>query len=75
MCVRSTDRVRDKKTRGRANHWTTRLAVAGSQGRLETPETDEASFYEELSNQATLVVVNEDETRTVDLKVQGASGG
>ena len=39
------------------------------------PGIDEASFYEELSNEATVVVVNEDETRTVDLKVQGSSGG
>jgi hypothetical protein len=36
---------------------------------------EDAAFYEELSNEATLLVVNEDETRTVDLKVQGAGGG
>jgi len=49
--------------------------VVAPQERLNIPGIDEVSFYEELSNEATVVVVNEDETRTVDLKVQGSSGG
>lgn len=52
------------------------LVLAAPRERLNTtPGTDYAAFYEELSKDATIVVVNEDETRTVDLKVVNAGGG
>jgi hypothetical protein len=38
-----------------------------------SPGTDYVAFYDELSKNATTFLVNEDETRTVDLKL--ATGG
>jgi Carboxypeptidase regulatory-like domain len=49
--------------------------VAAPLERFNIPGIDDISLYEELSNDATMLVVNEDETRTVDLRVQGSSGG
>lgn len=50
--------------------------LAAPRERLTTfPGTDYPVFYEELSKEATTLVVNEDETRTVDLKVVTGSGG
>jgi protocatechuate 3,4-dioxygenase beta subunit len=49
--------------------------IAAPRERLNTfPGTDYLTFYDELSKDATALVINEDETRTVDLKVV-ASGG
>ncbi len=50
--------------------------LAAPRERLNTPPgTDYAVFYQELSRDATTVVINEDETRTVDLKVVIQGGG
>jgi protocatechuate 3,4-dioxygenase beta subunit len=50
--------------------------LATERGRLNTfPGLDYAAFYDELSKEATTLIVNEDETRMVDLKVVASSGG
>jgi protocatechuate 3,4-dioxygenase beta subunit len=50
--------------------------LATSRERLNTfPGTDYMAFYEELSKDATMLVVNEEETRTVDLKAVPSGGG
>jgi protocatechuate 3,4-dioxygenase beta subunit len=49
--------------------------VATDRGRLNTFQgTDYAAFYDELSKDATTLIINEDETRTVDLKVVTSGG-
>jgi protocatechuate 3,4-dioxygenase beta subunit len=50
--------------------------LAAPRDRLITPPgTDFAAVYDQLSKDATMVVVSEDEMRTVDLKVIESSGG
>jgi hypothetical protein len=50
--------------------------LATERGRLNTfPGLDYTAFYDDLSKEATTLIVNEDETRTVDLKVIESSGG